>query len=141
MEQVIADSVSGRRFNLVLLALFAGLALVLSAIGVYGLTSYAVGQRLREIGLRLALGATPADVLRLVLRQSLMVTVLGAGLGLLASLALARLMSSLLFDVRATDPATFAATAGFLLLVALLASAVPGLRATRVDPAVALREE
>jgi putative ABC transport system permease protein len=141
MEQVIADSVSGRRFNLVLLALFAGLALALSAIGVYGLTSYAVGQRLREIGLRLALGATPADVLRLVLRQALTVTVLGAGLGLLAGLALARLMSSLLFDVGATDPPTFAAAAGFLLLVALLASVMPGLRATRVDPANALREE
>jgi putative ABC transport system permease protein len=141
MEQVIIDSVSGRRFNLVLLGLFAGLALALSAIGVYGLTSYAAGQRLREIGLRLALGATRGDILRLVLGQSLRMTALGAGLGTLVALGAARVLSSLLFGVRATDPATFVAVVGFLLLVAFAASALPGLRATRIDPAVALRDE
>jgi putative ABC transport system permease protein len=141
MDDVIAVSLAGRRFNMLLLGAFAGLALVLSAVGLYGVMSYSVGQRLREMGVRQALGATRADVLRLVFGEALRTVVIGLVPGVLAALALGRLVSSLLYGIPAADPITFAAAAGTLTAVALLASLVPGLRATRVDPMITLRAE
>jgi putative ABC transport system permease protein len=122
-----------------LLALFGALALVLSAVGVYGVLSYSVNQQTREIGLRMALGAQRGDVMRLILGQGLRLTVVGLGLGILAALALMRVLVSLLFDVRAYDPSTYTAVTLLLTVVALLACYIPARRAMRVDPMVALR--
>jgi putative ABC transport system permease protein len=141
MEEMIAKSASQRRFNLLLLAIFAGVALLMAAVGIYGVMAYSVGQRTHEIGLRMALGATTADVLRLLLGQGMKLVVMGVGIGLAAAIALTRLISSLLFDVRATDPVTFVAIALLLAVVALLACYVPARRAAKVDPVVALRFE
>jgi ABC-type antimicrobial peptide transport system permease subunit len=141
MDQVIADSLADRRFNMLLLGLFAGLALLLSSVGLYGLTSYTVGQRTREMGLRLALGAAPGQVLRLIFGESMRTVLLGVVPGVLGALALGRLLSGLLYGIPATDPLTFGACVAILSLVAVIASLVPGLRATRVDPMVALRDE
>lgn len=129
------------RFNALLLALFAGLALTLAAVGIYGVLSFAVSRRTRELGLRQALGARRGDVMRLVLRQGLVLVTAGLGLGLAASLGMTRLASSLLFGVSAGDPATYAAIALALVAVALAAMWVPALRATRVEPVTALRHE
>jgi putative ABC transport system permease protein len=141
LDQVVADSVASRRFNLLLLALFAGLALALSAVGIYGLTSYAVVQRTRELGLRMALGALPSGLVRLLLAE--VGALAGAGLlvGLAAALALTRVMASLLFGVGSTDPVTFAGVGVGLALIALVAAWVPGRRATLLDPMVALRAD
>jgi len=141
MEQYLAASVAPRRFNLWLLTVFAGAALVLAATGLYGVISHGVAQRRREIGIRMALGARRSDVLKLVIGQGMGLTLAGVALGLLSAYALTRWMESLLFRVRATDPLTFVLIAVLLMLVALLACYIPARRATRVDPMVALRYE
>lgn len=141
IDELIRDSVGTRRFALTILILFAALALVLAVSGIYGVISYSVTQRTQEIGIRMALGASARDVLRLVLGQFLRLTVVGVALGLIGAYALTRLMTSLLFGVTATDITTFVLVSIALSLVALVACLVPARRATRVDPLVALRYE
>jgi putative ABC transport system permease protein len=141
MDELLDASVAQPRLNLVLLGLFAGLALVLAAVGIYGVLAYSVTQRTREIGIRLALGALPNDALLLVVRQGLALALTGIALGLAGALVLTRFISTLLFGVTPTDPLTYAAVSALLLIVALAASYIPAVRATRVDPMVALRYE
>jgi predicted permease len=141
MDDIADANVSTPRFALFLVALFAGLALTLAAIGIYGVISYAVSQRTREFGLRMALGAQAGDVRRLVLRQGVKLALAGVALGLVGALALGRVMWSLLYEVRAADPATFAAVSVVAISVAALACYLPARRATAVDPANALRSE
>ena len=141
MEQYLSASISPRRFNLWLLTVFAGAALVLAASGLYGVISYGVAQRRHEIGIRVALGAQAADVLKLVVGQGMGLAIIGVALGLVAAFALTRVMNSLLYSVSATDPSTFIVIASLLTLVALLACYIPARRATKVDPVAALRSE
>jgi putative ABC transport system permease protein len=141
MEEIVARWLAPRRFNLWLLGVFAALALALAGVGIYGVISYAVGQRTREIGVRMALGAHAGDILKLIVRQGLALTLCGVALGLGASLALTRWLATLLFDVSATDPLTFVSVALLLTVVALLACYLPARRATKIDPLVALRHE
>jgi predicted permease len=141
MDEIISDSVAARRFSMILLGMFAALALLLSSVGIYGVISYLVGQRTQEIGIRVALGARRWDVLRLVLSHSVKMAVLGLLIGVAASLALTQLMGKMLYGVSATDPFTFVAVAAVLTCVALAASYIPARRAMRVDPIIALRYE
>jgi putative ABC transport system permease protein len=141
MSQVISDSLAAKRFAMVLLGVFAALAVLLSSIGIYGVISYVVGQRSHEIGIRMALGAERANVLLMVLNQAGRMVMLGVGIGLVAALALTRLMASMLFGVSPSDPVTLAAVALLLTAVSLLACYVPARRATLVDPMTALRYE
>jgi putative ABC transport system permease protein len=141
MEQVLAASMASRRFNLVLIAVFAALALVLATIGVYGVMSYTVGLRRQEIAIRMALGAQRATVLKLVMGQAGRLVLAGALAGVLAALAFTRMMKSLLFGIGAADPATFAAVALLIGGVAMFASYLPARRAARVDPMRALHYE
>ncbi|HXI20400.1 MAG TPA: FtsX-like permease family protein, partial [Gemmatimonadales bacterium] len=141
MEQLIEASTGPRRFSMVLLAFFSGLAALLASVGLYGVMSYTVAQRSKELGVRLALGANPGEVLGLVLRQGMRLVLLGVGLGLVAALALTRVLQRMLFDLSATDPVTFVLIALLLVAVTLVATWMPARRATLVDPAVVLREE
>jgi ABC-type antimicrobial peptide transport system permease subunit len=141
MDSVVAGSVASQRFSMILLVVFAALALLLAAVGIYGVISYVVGQRGHEIGIRMALGARPQDILRLVLSGGGKLAGIGVALGLAAAFGLTRLMASMLYGVRASDPLTFAAVALLLTLVALAAAYIPAWRAARVDPVVALRYE
>src|SRR5580658_3938941 len=141
MQEVVNASVSTRRITLILLGLFSGLGLVLASIGIYGVVSYSVAQRAREIGIRMALGAQRGDVLRLVLAQGGKISAAGIVLGSAASLGLTRLMAKLLYSVSAFDPATFAVVALVLALIAMVASYIPARRTLRVDPLIALRQE
>jgi putative ABC transport system permease protein len=141
MEQVVTTSVSGRLTNMLLLGAFAALALTLAAIGIYGVIAYTVSQRTHEFGVRMALGAARSDVLSMVVRHAALLAFTGVGIGIAGALALTRLLRGMLFGIGAADPATFATVSLLLIGVALLASYLPARRATRVDPAVALRQE
>jgi len=141
MSEVTAASFAARRFNMLLLSLFAGLALLLAAVGVYGVMSYAVTQRTHEIGIRMALGAQMGSVIKLIMKSGLLIAVIGVAIGLAGAFALTRLMTSLLFAVEATDKATFAGVSVGLVVIALLACYIPARRAAKVDPLEALRYE
>lgn len=141
MEELVSESMSQRRFLLWLFVIFAALALILAAVGLYGVMSYSTLQRSHEIGVRLALGAQARDVLEMVLRQGMALALIGVAVGIVGAFVLTRLMASLLFNVGTTDPLTFAAISLFLALIAALASYLPARRATRVDPMIALRYE
>jgi ABC-type antimicrobial peptide transport system permease subunit len=141
MDDIVAESISQQRFTMLLLAAFAGLALLLAAVGIYSVLSYTVRRRVREIGIRMALGAQIGDVLRLVLKEGMKPTLLGLGIGLVGALALGRVVTNLVYGVSPADPATFAAVSALLAIVALLACTIPAYRATRVEPVKTLREE
>jgi putative ABC transport system permease protein len=141
MEEILAESIARQRFSMLLLGVFAGVALLLAAVGIYGVMSYSVAQRTHEIGIRMALGAQTSAVLKLAVGYGLKLVIAGVAIGLLAAFALTRLMSTLLFGVTPTDPATFALISLLLISVAAIASYIPARRATKVDPLIALRYE
>jgi putative ABC transport system permease protein len=141
LDAVVAQSISQERFYLTLLTIFAAVALVLAAIGIFGVLSYAVAQRTREIGIRMALGAPERTVITLIVRQAMILVASGVALGTVAALLLSETMTRMLFSIKPTDPVTFVSVAGVLIAVALFASYLPARRATRVDPIVALRAE
>jgi predicted permease len=141
MNEVVAESLAQRRFAMIVLAAFAGAALLLASLGIYGVISYMVGQRTQELGIRVALGATRRDIMRLVLGHGLKMTLVGVAVGLVASFGLTRLIRTMLYGVGATDPATFAIIAVLLTIVAVVACYLPARRATKVDPLTALRSE
>jgi predicted permease len=139
MDQIVSRSVAEPRFQAILLGSFGGLGLILAIVGIYGVISYGVTQRTAEIGVRMALGAQPANVLRMVIREGMLLAAAGIAAGIVGALALGRVLQSLLFEVKPTDPATFVSVAIALALVALVACYIPARRAMRVDPMVALR--
>ncbi len=141
MKQVISKSIARPRFNTLLLTIFAGVALVLASVGLYGVMNYSATQRTHEVGIRMALGATRADIMRLVVGNGMLLTLVGIGIGVVASWGLTRVMQSFLFGVGATDAVTFIAVSGLLILVALVANYIPARKATRVNPVIALRYE
>ena len=141
IDRILAKSIARQNFNMILLGIFGGIALLLASIGIYGVMSYTVQQRTNEIGIRIALGAGTGQLLRLVIGHGLVLAAIGVAIGLAASFGLTRLMASLLYGVKATDVATFAAVAAVLSAVAALACYIPARRATRVDPITALRYE
>jgi putative ABC transport system permease protein len=141
LTEIVESSVGDRRLTAMLLGLFAVAALALAAIGLYGVIAFAVGQRTREFGIRVALGATQGDVLRLVFRRALLLALIGIAVGVAGSLGLTQFLTRYLYDVKPTDPVTFAGVSLLLLGVALLASWLPARRAAKVDPMVALRHE
>src|SRR5262245_38327627 len=141
LDAIVAKSISQQRFYMLLLAIFAGVALALAAIGIFGVLSYAVSQRTREIGIRMALGAQEGSVIGLIVRQAMLLVGTGVIAGTVLALVLSQTISTMLFNVTPTDPVTFALVAVLLVGVALFASYLPARRATRVDPIVALRAE
>lgn len=141
MEELLSVSLAQQRFNMLLLGLFAALALILAAVGIYSAMSYSATQRTHEIGIRTALGAQRRDILRLVMNDGAKIALFGITIGIAGALSLTRLMASLLFEVKPTDPATFVAVAILLAFVTLAACYIPARRAMRVDPMVALRYE
>jgi len=141
MDDILVNSLSRQQFNMLLLAAFSGLALLLAAIGIYSVLAYSVRRRVREIGVRMALGAQRGDILRMILGQGTKLAFIGTGIGIAGALALTRLLSSQLFGVTATDPITFVSVSALIIVVALLACYIPARRATKVDPLVALRYE
>jgi len=141
MTERVDESLARRRFSMLLLTLFAGFALVLATLGIYGVLAFLVRQGTREIGIRMSLGATQSGILRLIVGRGLAIAAYGVGIGLAGALLLTRFLDSVLFGVRATDPLTFGGIAVLLIFVALLASYVPAQRAARIDPMVTLRNE
>jgi putative ABC transport system permease protein len=141
MDDVVAGANARPRFTLVLLATFAGVALVLAAVGIYGVISYAVSRRTHEIGVRMALGATPGNVVRLIVGQGMRVVAVGVAVGLAGALLVTRLMTNVVYGTRVTDPLTYAAVSVLLVAVALVASYVPARRATRIDPLASMRAD
>jgi ABC-type antimicrobial peptide transport system permease subunit len=141
MESVLSDSVASPRFQLALLLIFAGIALVLAMIGVYGVVSYSVRQRIQELGIRIALGARAADIAGMILKDVLSLAVLALTIGLACALILTRVLTTLLFEVTPSDPATLLSVTCLVFCVATLAASLPARRAMRVDPIVALRDE
>jgi len=141
MNEIIANSVAARRFSMILLGIFAGLALMLASIGIYGVVSYVVGQRTQEIGVRIAMGAQRSEVLRLVLAQGATMAALGAAVGLVAALALTRLMGTMLYAISAADPLTYLCVVVLLFLVSMAACWLPARRAAGINPVDALRHE
>jgi len=141
MDEIRAESVAPDRLNLTLLSLFASLALVLAIVGIYGVMSYSVSQRTHEIGIRMAIGARPGDVFRMIMGQGMKLALIGVVVGLVGAFALTRLMASMLFGVQPTDATTFSVISGLLITVALLACYLPGRRATKVEPVISLRYE
>jgi ABC-type antimicrobial peptide transport system permease subunit len=141
METIVADSIARQRFTMILFTGFAGVALLLASVGIYGVLSYIVGQRTKEIGVRMALGASRGDVLRAFLRDGARLTLIGVALGTIAAMVLTRLMTSVLFEVKPTDPMTFVGVAVLLCFIALIACYIPARRAASVEPMQALRAE
>jgi len=141
MQRYVEQSLARRRFSMLLLALFAGLALTAACVGVYGVMAYLVSQGAKEIGIRMAMGATQASILRMVIREGMLLALSGAGIGLAGAFILTRFMRSLLFEVTPTDALTFGLVPGMLILVAFAACYVPARRAARIDPMASLRCE
>jgi ABC-type antimicrobial peptide transport system permease subunit len=141
MNEIIANSVAARRFSMILLGIFAGLALLLASIGIYGVVSYVIGQRTQEIGVRIAMGAQRSEVFRLVLAQGATMAALGAAVGLVAALALTRLMGTMLYAISAADPLTYLCVVVLLFLVSMAACWLPARRAAGMNPVDALRHE
>jgi len=141
MQDIVAGSVATQRLAMILLSVFSALALVLSSIGIYGVISYLTGQRTQEIGVRVALGASGGDVMRMILGEGMRITLVGVGVGIALALGLTRLIAKMIYGVGAMDPFTFGVVAILLTGVALLACYIPAWRAMRVDPIVALRYE
>jgi putative ABC transport system permease protein len=141
VKEIVSASLDNRRFSMIMLGVFAGSALLLAMVGLYGVMAYITSQRTHEIGIRMALGAQRRDMLGMIFRQSFALVLSGIGLGLLASIALTRLLSTMLYGVRATDVVTYGGVIGLLVAAAALASYIPARRAMKVDPMVALRYE